>query len=193
MLGPNYLNEGCRVLGTCLKSVAGFLGHVAEADGDAVSTARLQSLKSVLHCVVRSGDFIIALCLPNCVPQMHNICLHTATHPDMMTQHANVQTAFVFVKIDRGILTERRIGVLTRAELGESYGGCHFSVACVLSTWTLCRLRGGSLSLGIIFTTAKSDGGPRYGEITRTCDTNTTQHLCTYDMLFQACLNSEVS
>lgn len=87
--------------------------------------------------------------------------------------------------------TERCIYVLTRGELGESYGGCHFSVACVLSTRTLCRLRGGIRSLGIIFTTDNSDGGPRYGEMTRTCKTNTTQHCCTYDMIPQACVKMQ--
>lgn len=73
--------EGCCVLGTCVKSVTGLLGHVAESDGDTVATARLQSLKAVLHCVVLSGDFIITLRLPHRVPQMHYIRLHTTETP----------------------------------------------------------------------------------------------------------------
>lgn len=56
----------------------------------------------------------------------------------------------------------------TRGSLGESYGGCHFSTACVLSARTRWRFLGGSLSLGIIFTTARSDGGPRKGVVART-------------------------
>lgn len=71
--------EGCYGLGTCVKSVAGLLGHVAEADGDTVAAARFQSLKSVLHRVVLSGDFIITLRLPHSVLQMHYIHLHTNT------------------------------------------------------------------------------------------------------------------
>lgn len=169
------------LLFTCVKRVAGLLGHVAEADSDTVATARLQSLEAVLHCVVLSGDFIITLRLPHRVPQMHHIRLHTTTHA-AMTLHAKDNLEPFDVKINRPADT----GALTRGELGESYGGCHFSVAWVLSTRTLCRLRGGSLSLGIIFTTADSDGGPRYGTITRTCEINTNQHLCTCDILFQA-------
>lgn len=84
-------------MGTCVKSIAGLLGHVAKANCDTVSTARLQSLKSVLHCVVLRDDFIIALCLSHRVPQMYHICLHTATHPAthpaINILHANNQNA----------------------------------------------------------------------------------------------------
>lgn len=79
------------MLGTCVKSVAGLLGHVAETDGDTIATARLQSLKAVLHCVVLSGDFIITFRLPHCVPQMHYIRLHTTTHPPMKLHANNLQ------------------------------------------------------------------------------------------------------
>lgn len=84
--------DGHCMLGTCVKSIAGLFGHVAEADCDAVATAGLQSFKAVLHCVVLSGDFIIALRLPHRVSQMHNISLHTATtHPAMMLPQINQQ------------------------------------------------------------------------------------------------------
>lgn len=67
---------------TCADSEAGLLAHVAQADRDAVSTARLQPFKQVLHCVVRGGQLVVPFHLTDHVPHVDCICLKTHSRPE---------------------------------------------------------------------------------------------------------------
>lgn len=70
------------ILCTCADSEAGLLAHVAQADRDAVSTARLQPFQQVLHCVVLCGQLVVPFHLTDHVPHVDCICLKTQSRPE---------------------------------------------------------------------------------------------------------------
>lgn len=60
---------------TCAESEAGLFAHVAQADGDAVSSARLQAFQQVLHRVVLGRQLVVPLQLTDRVPHVDRIRL----------------------------------------------------------------------------------------------------------------------
>ena len=68
-------SECCVQAHTCAQREAGLLAHIAQADGDAVSSSGLQAFQQVLHSVVLSGQLVVTLHLPDPIPHMDHICL----------------------------------------------------------------------------------------------------------------------
>lgn len=60
---------------TCAESEAGLFAHVAQADGDAVSSTGLQAFQQVLHCVVLGCQLVVPLQLTDSVPHVDRIRL----------------------------------------------------------------------------------------------------------------------
>lgn len=60
---------------TCAEGVAGLLAHVAQADGDAVASARLQALQQVLHRVALIGHLVVSLHLADHIAHVDGVCL----------------------------------------------------------------------------------------------------------------------
>lgn len=67
---------------TCAESEAGLFAHVAQADGDAVSSAGLQAFQLVLHRVVLGRQLVVPLQLADRVPHVDRIGLQAHSHPE---------------------------------------------------------------------------------------------------------------
>lgn len=67
---------------TCAESEAGLFAHVAQADGDAVSSAGLQAFQQVLHRVVLGGELVVPLRFTDRVPHVDRVRLQAHGQPE---------------------------------------------------------------------------------------------------------------
>lgn len=74
---------------TCVHIETGLFAHVAQADRDAVSSARLQASQQILHRVVLGGQFVVPLHLTDPVSHVDRIRLHPAAETERTETQKN--------------------------------------------------------------------------------------------------------